>query len=52
MEEDEEDEAGVIHSISRGIEFRGINLWTLILAIFIASIGLTINLTVVVIGVC
>ena len=50
LEEDREDEAGVIQSISRGIEFRGINLWTLIFAIFIASIGLNVNSTAVIIG--
>jgi len=40
----------VIDSINRGIEFRGINLWTLIFAIFIASIGLNVNSTAVIIG--
>lgn len=50
LEEDKDDETGVIESISRGIEFRGINLWTLIFAIFIASIGLNVNSTAVIIG--
>ncbi|WP_460672188.1 DUF389 domain-containing protein [Larkinella ripae] len=50
LEEDKDDEAGVIQSISRGIEFRGINLWTLIFAIFIASIGLNINSPAVITG--
>ena len=50
LEEDKDDETGVIDSISRGIEFRGINLWTLIFAIFIASIGLNVNSTAVIIG--
>ncbi|GAB4024599.1 TIGR00341 family protein [Spirosoma koreense] len=50
LEEDKADEAAIIQSISRGIEFRGINLWTLIFAIFIASIGLNINSTAVIIG--
>ncbi len=50
LDEDKDDEAGVIDSISRGIEFRGINLWTLIFAIFIASIGLNVNSTAVIIG--
>jgi uncharacterized hydrophobic protein (TIGR00271 family) len=50
LEEDKDDEAGVIQSISRGIEFKGINLWTLIFAIFIASIGLNVNSTAVIIG--
>lgn len=50
LDEDKEDEAGIIQSISRGIEFRGVNLWTLIFAIFIASIGLNVNSTAVIIG--
>ena len=50
LEEDREDEAGVIQSISRGIKFKGINLWTLIFAILVASIGLNVNSTAVVIG--
>ncbi|GAB4029454.1 DUF389 domain-containing protein [Spirosoma jeollabukense] len=50
LEEDKQDEADVIESIRRGIEFKGINLWTLIFAIFIASIGLNVNSTAVIIG--
>jgi len=50
LEEDKDDEAAITQSISRGIEFRGINLWTLIFAIFIASIGLNVNSTAVIIG--
>ncbi|SFC22107.1 DUF389 domain-containing protein [Spirosoma endophyticum] len=50
LEEDKDDEAEVIQAISRGIEFRGINLWTLIFAIFIASIGLNINSPAVITG--
>lgn len=37
-------------SIKKGVEFRGINVWTLIFAIFIASIGLNVNSTAVIIG--
>lgn len=50
LEEDKEEEGAIIRSISRGIEFRGVNLWTLIFAIFIASIGLNVNSTAVIIG--
>ncbi|GAB3498358.1 TIGR00341 family protein [Spirosoma knui] len=50
LEEDKDDEEAITQSISRGIEFRGINLWTLIFAIFIASIGLNVNSTAVIIG--
>ncbi|WP_338876752.1 DUF389 domain-containing protein [Spirosoma sp. SC4-14] len=50
LEEDKADEEAIIQTISRGIEFRGVNLWTLIFAIFIASIGLNVNSTAVIIG--
>jgi len=44
------DDIATIESIRRGIEFKGINLWVLILAIFIASLGLNTNSTAVIIG--
>ncbi|GAB3923177.1 DUF389 domain-containing protein [Larkinella terrae] len=50
LEEDKDDEESIIQYISRGIEFRGINSWTLIFAIFIASIGLNINSPAVITG--
>lgn len=50
LDEDKDDQEAIIQSISRGIDFRGINLWTLIFAIFIASIGLNVNSTAVIIG--
>lgn len=50
LEEDKDDEEAIIQTISRGIEFKGVNLWTLIFAIFIASIGLNVNSTAVIIG--
>ncbi|PMD87088.1 TIGR00341 family protein, partial [Siphonobacter sp. BAB-5405] len=50
LEEDQDDASKVIQSISRGVEFKGINLWTLIFAILIASIGLNVNSTSVIIG--
>ncbi|MGF7218094.1 putative hydrophobic protein (TIGR00271 family) [Spirosoma lacussanchae] len=50
LDDDKDNEADVIQSINRGIEFKGINLWTLIFAIFIASIGLDVNSTAVIIG--
>ena len=42
--------AAVKESISRGVEFRGTNLWILVFAIFIASLGLNVNSTAVIIG--
>ncbi|MCR4602962.1 MAG: TIGR00341 family protein [Prevotella sp.] len=47
---DKEDEQKIIDQICSGISFRGANLWVLILAIFIASLGLNINSTAVIIG--
>lgn len=47
---DEADEEGTITDIKRSIEFRGANLWALVFAVFIASVGLNINSTAVIIG--
>lgn len=47
---DEADEEGTINDIKRGIEFKGANLWALVFAIFIASIGLNTNSAAVIIG--
>lgn len=47
----EKEEASVIvENIDKGVEFRGTNLWVLIFAIFIASLGLNVNSTAVIIG--
>lgn len=40
----------VIESVSTGVEFRGTNLWILVFAIIIASLGLNMNSTAVIIG--
>ena len=40
----------VIESIYNGVEFKGTNLWVLVFAIIIASLGLNVNSTAVVIG--
>lgn len=47
---DKADEDDVILSIKKNTDFVGPNLWTLIFAIFIASIGLNVNSTAVIIG--
>jgi len=47
---DKEDEQVIIAQISAGVTFQGANLWVLIFAIFIASLGLNINSTAVIIG--
>lgn len=48
--QDQNDNIETIKSIEKAVEFRGINLWTLVFAIFVASIGLNVNSTAVVIG--
>lgn len=46
----EAEERETIESIRNGVEFKGANLWILIFAIFIASLGLNVNSTAVIIG--
>lgn len=40
----------VIENIDNGVVFRGTNLWVLIFAIFVASLGLNVNSAAVIIG--
>ena len=47
---DREDEREVIEQVSAGVVFRGTNLWILMFAILIASLGLNVNSTAVIIG--
>ena len=47
---DKENEQEIIAQISSGVSFKGANLWVLIFAIFIASLGLNVNSTAVIIG--
>lgn len=48
---DEKEELNtVISNVESGIVFRGTNLWILIFAIFVASLGLNVNSTAVIIG--
>ena len=48
--EDNATQEEVESSINKGVEFRGTNLWVLICATFIASLGLNVNSTAVIIG--
>jgi len=50
LHSEKEDHQTVINSIERGVGFRGTNLWILVFAIFIASLGLNVNSTAVIIG--
>jgi len=47
---EKEDLQTVISNIDAGVVFRGTNLWVLIFAIFVASLGLNVNSTAVIIG--
>ena len=47
---DKDSKIDVITQITDGINFQGANLWILICAIFIASLGLNVNSTAVIIG--
>ncbi len=50
LKKDQENEQATVESIRKGVEFKGANLWILILAIFMASLGLNVNSTAVIIG--
>lgn len=50
INKDIENEKLITDSITQGISFKGTNLWILIFAIFIASLGLNVNSTAVIIG--
>lgn len=44
------DAEATINNISESSEFKGLNVWILVFAIFLASIGLNVNSTAVIIG--
>lgn len=48
--QEKEDYQAVIDQLEKGVVFRGTNLWVLIFAIFVASLGLNVNSTAVIIG--
>ena len=50
LDDDKATEEETIESIRKGVEFKGTNLWILIFAVIIASIGLNVNSTAVIIG--
>lgn len=50
LNDEKEDHEKVMAVVDAGIEFKGTNLWILIFAIFVASLGLNVNSTAVIIG--
>jgi len=50
LKSEREDYQIVIGNIDRDVVFKGTNLWVLVFAIFIASLGLNLNSTAVIIG--
>lgn len=50
LRKSKENEELTVESIRNGVVFKGTNLWVLIFAIFIASLGLNVNSTAVIIG--
>ncbi len=47
---DDTDIESTINSIKKAVEFRGVNLWILAFAVIVASVGLNVNSTAVIIG--
>lgn len=50
LDAEKAEESKIIETIKENVEFKGTNLWTLIFAVLIASIGLNVNSTAVIIG--
>lgn len=50
LEADKADQATVTENIANGVKFKGMNLWILMFAIVVASVGLNVNSTAVIIG--
>ena len=50
LEDDKAAQSEITANISKGTEFRGVNLWVLICAALVASLGLNVNSTAVIIG--
>lgn len=50
LKEDSAPQVEVVEGVRKGIDFKGTNLWVLMFAVFIASLGLNVNSTAVIIG--
>src|ERR1700710_2495545 len=50
LQEGQDDKAKTLENIKANISFKGANLWILACAILVASVGLNVNSTAVIIG--
>jgi len=50
LDDDQADQTEVAEYISKGVDFKGVNMWVLIFATLIASLGLNINSAPVIVG--
>lgn len=50
LKKEKEDFETIVESIDKDVVFKGTNLWVLVFAIFLASLGLNVNSTAVIIG--
>jgi uncharacterized membrane protein len=50
LERERAEPSETLAAIERDVEFRGVNLWILICAVVVASVGLNVNSTAVIIG--
>src|SRR6478736_9852190 len=50
LKDEKEDFSIIFENVDKGVSFRGTNLWILVFAIFIASLGLNVNSPAVIIG--
>lgn len=50
LDEDKAPQEEVVTVITKGVEFKGVNIWVLIFATMIASLGLNVNSAAVIIG--
>ena len=49
LRKDKDNELATVDSIRKGVEFKGANIWILIFAIYMASLGLNVNSNAVII---
>jgi len=50
LQHDRDHPEAIVAVLERDVEFRGVNLWVLICAVLVASVGLNVNSTAVIIG--